>query len=103
MGNKILMAFVAADILFLISGAIQLGFSIIVQNTMNNVANDGETLARNLLYQRFPLQGTSENIRVVEWLRERPSKERRTDFNPQPASSTASSSSSPSSSPSQAS
>jgi hypothetical protein len=56
MVNKILAAFVVADVLFLISGAIELGFSIIVGNIMNESASDGETAARHLLYQRFPLQ-----------------------------------------------
>ena len=58
MVNKILAAYVVADILFLVSGAIELAFSIIVGNVMNEVAVDGETAARNLLYQRFPLRGT---------------------------------------------
>ena len=58
MVNKILAAYVVADILFLVSGAIELAFSIIVGNVMNEVAVDGETAARNLLYQRFPLTGT---------------------------------------------
>jgi hypothetical protein len=58
MANKILMAFVVADLLFLITGAMQLGFSLVVQNVMSEVPTEGQQAARNLLYQRFPLQGS---------------------------------------------
>ncbi|KAK3938415.1 hypothetical protein QBC46DRAFT_164397 [Diplogelasinospora grovesii] len=55
MGNKVLLAYVAVDILFVITGAIMLGFSLIVQNVQFETPTDGESAARNLLYQRFPL------------------------------------------------
>jgi hypothetical protein len=65
--NKILVAFVVADILFLISGAIELGFSIVVNNIMDELPDDGETIARNLLYQRFPLQGEFVDAPALYW------------------------------------
>ncbi len=57
MGNKVLLAYVVADVGFVISGAVMLAFSIIVQNNMFEVPTEGEQAARNLLYQRFPLTG----------------------------------------------
>lgn len=63
--NKILVAFVVADILFLLSGAIALGFSVIVGNIMDETPLDGETAARNLLYRRFPLQAGIINAIVI--------------------------------------
>jgi hypothetical protein len=59
MANKVLLAYVAADILFVLMGAIMLAFSLLVQNFMMEAPIDGEQAARNLLYQRFPLTGTS--------------------------------------------
>ena len=57
MGNKVLMAYVVADVLFVITGAVMLAFSIIVQNSMFSVPTDGNEAARNLIYQSFPLTG----------------------------------------------
>ncbi|KAI5867791.1 hypothetical protein GGS23DRAFT_593070 [Durotheca rogersii] len=54
MVNKVLMAFIAADGLFVSMGAIMLGFSIIVQQTCFDPPTDGEGAARDLLYQKFP-------------------------------------------------
>jgi hypothetical protein len=57
MANKVLLAFVAADILFILTGAIMLGFSIVVQNDIQQTPTEGTQAARNLLYSRFPLTG----------------------------------------------
>lgn len=57
MGNRILTAYVAIDGLFAVTGAIMLAFSVIVLQTCFNPPTDGEQAARDLLYQRFPLQG----------------------------------------------
>lgn len=56
MVNKILLTTVAADLLFLGAGAAQLAFSLIVRDMMNDPAEEGKQTARNLLYQRFPLE-----------------------------------------------
>lgn len=57
MANKVLGAYVAADLLFAITGAIIVGFCVIVQNQMFEVPTDGTTAVQNLLYQMFPLTG----------------------------------------------
>lgn len=57
MANKVLMAYVAADILFVAMGAVMLGFSIIVKNSMFDTPTTGGQAARNILYQQFPLTG----------------------------------------------
>ena len=57
MANKVLMAYVAADALFVAMGAIMLGFSIVVKNTMFDQPTTGGQAARNILYQQFPLTG----------------------------------------------
>ncbi len=62
MVNKVLLAYVAVDAVFVVMGAIMLGFSIIVQNEMKQPIVDGEQVARNLLYSRFPLEGTWQAI-----------------------------------------
>lgn len=57
MANKILLSYVCADILFVMMGAIELGFAIIVGKVRNDIPESGTEAARNLLYQRFPLEG----------------------------------------------
>ncbi len=57
MANKVLIAYVAADALFVVMGAIMLGFSVIVQNEIAQTPKDGTQAARHLLYSRFPLTG----------------------------------------------
>ncbi|KAH7037567.1 tetraspanin [Microdochium trichocladiopsis] len=54
MVNKILAAFVLADILFAAGGAIMLGFAVVVQQTCFNVPTEGVEAARHLLYREFP-------------------------------------------------
>ncbi|TDZ21210.1 hypothetical protein C8034_v003969 [Colletotrichum sidae] len=55
MANKVLMAFVAADVLFAITGALILGYSLINQNTMNEVPTEGVQAAIRLSTKQFPL------------------------------------------------
>ena len=59
MENKVLLAYIGLDGLFLVMGAIMMGFSVVVQNTMFDTPTAGSEAARNLLYQRFPLTGSS--------------------------------------------
>ncbi|KAI1755731.1 tetraspanin [Xylaria castorea] len=54
MVNKVLAAFVGIDVLFAATGALILGFSVIVKNTCFDPPNDGNMAARDLLYQQFP-------------------------------------------------
>lgn len=53
--NKILLATVAADILFLAAGTSLLAFALVVRNTKDDEPDEGKEAARNLIYQRFPL------------------------------------------------
>ncbi|TLD22178.1 hypothetical protein PspLS_07882 [Pyricularia sp. CBS 133598] len=55
MANKILVAYIFADFLFVLMGALILGFSIVVSNVRDEVPTEGNQAARNLLYQKFPL------------------------------------------------
>jgi len=55
--NKVQLAYVIADGLFLLMGVFMLAFSVIVQNIQFEVPTEGRQAARNLLYQRFPLTG----------------------------------------------
>lgn len=59
MVNKVLAAYVAADLFFVATGAVMVGFSVIVKNTMYDTTNDGYQVVRNLLFQQFPLTGMS--------------------------------------------
>ncbi|KAK4237842.1 hypothetical protein C8A03DRAFT_44346 [Achaetomium macrosporum] len=53
--NKVQLAYVVSDGLFLLMGIFILAFSIIVGNIKDEVPTDGQQAARNLLYQGFPL------------------------------------------------
>ncbi|CAK7206280.1 hypothetical protein SEUCBS139899_009067 [Sporothrix eucalyptigena] len=57
MANKVLVAYVLADILFVVMGAIMLAFSVIVKNILakNEVPANGTEAVINLLYSKFPL------------------------------------------------
>ncbi|KAK8089962.1 hypothetical protein PG997_004923 [Apiospora hydei] len=65
MVNKIMGAFMAADGLFAITGAIMMGFSVTVLNTCFDPPTEGEGAARDLLYRRFPLQAGIANAVMV--------------------------------------
>ncbi|KAI1261542.1 tetraspanin [Xylariaceae sp. FL1019] len=54
MVNKVHGAFIGIDVLFAATGALILGFSIIVKSTCFNPPNNGNDAARDLLYQQFP-------------------------------------------------
>lgn len=55
MPDKVFVATVIADLLFLASGAMELGFSIAAMNLQDKTPTDGQDATRHLLYQRFPL------------------------------------------------
>ncbi|TGJ81481.1 hypothetical protein E0Z10_g7287 [Xylaria hypoxylon] len=55
MVTKVLAAFIGVDILFALTGALIVGFSVIVRSTCFNPPTDGDEAARDLLYQQFPL------------------------------------------------
>ncbi|KAL0937708.1 tetraspanin [Colletotrichum truncatum] len=55
MANKVLLAYVAADMVFLITGAILIGYSLINQNAINEAPKEGVDAAIKLLTKQFPL------------------------------------------------
>jgi hypothetical protein len=57
MANLILAFYIFVDFLFLVSGAIIMGFSLIVQANKDEQPTEGRQAARNLIYQSFPFQG----------------------------------------------
>ncbi|UNI24187.1 hypothetical protein JDV02_009954 [Purpureocillium takamizusanense] len=65
MPNKVFLAALAADVLFLATGCIQLGFCLIVRGLMNDVPSDGTEAVRNLLYRRFPLTAGIVNAALI--------------------------------------
>ncbi|KAH8662251.1 hypothetical protein BX600DRAFT_315509 [Xylariales sp. PMI_506] len=65
MGNKVLLAYVAVDGVFAITGAVMIAFSIINLTNCFGEATDGEEAARNLLYQRFPLTAGIANGAMI--------------------------------------
>ncbi|CAM1502095.1 Fc.00g040790.m01.CDS01 [Cosmosporella sp. VM-42] len=65
MVNKIFLATVIADMLFLGSGILELVFSLVVRSQMNNVPSNGEEATRNLLHQRFPLTAGIVNAAFI--------------------------------------
>ncbi|KAF4964332.1 hypothetical protein FZEAL_10878 [Fusarium zealandicum] len=65
MANKVFLATVAADVLFLASGVLELVFSLVVRSQMNDAPPDGEHATRNLLYQRFPFTAGIVNAAFI--------------------------------------
>lgn len=66
MTNKVLAAYVAIDFIFVIAGAIMVGFCAIVKNIMFDAPTDGYQAVRNLLYRQFPLTaGIVNGIMVI--------------------------------------
>ncbi|PHH60178.1 hypothetical protein CDD82_2333 [Ophiocordyceps australis] len=55
MPNNVFLAALAADVVFLATGCVELGFSLIVRSQMFNEPTNGEMAVRNLIYQTFPL------------------------------------------------
>ena len=65
MVNKIFLTTVLADALFLGSGILVLGFSLVVRSQMDKVPSNGEEATRNLLHQRFPLTAGIVNAAFI--------------------------------------
>jgi len=57
MRDKVLLSYVLIDGVFVVTGAIMLGFCVVVQNFMFETPKTGDQAARDLLYQQFPLTG----------------------------------------------
>ncbi|GAB1312234.1 Tetraspanin [Madurella fahalii] len=65
MVSKVQLAYVVADGLILLMGIFIISFCVVVGNIRNEVPTDGEQAARNLLYQRFPLEAGIANSAFV--------------------------------------
>ncbi|PNP60092.1 hypothetical protein THARTR1_00116 [Trichoderma harzianum] len=55
MPDKVFVATLVANLLFLASGAMELGFSIAAMNIKDRAPTDGQDATRHLIYQQFPL------------------------------------------------
>ncbi|EXV00623.1 hypothetical protein X797_006340 [Metarhizium robertsii] len=55
MANKVFTTTLGISLLFLASGCLELGFSLVVRNMMDSKPESGQEAVRNLLYQMFPL------------------------------------------------
>lgn len=55
--NKVQLAYVIIDGLFLLMGIFIFAFSVVVNNIKDEVPTEGRQAARHLLYQEFPLTG----------------------------------------------
>ncbi|OLN97258.1 hypothetical protein CCHL11_07731 [Colletotrichum chlorophyti] len=55
MANKVLLAFVATDVVFLVTGAILLGYSLINQNLVKEAPTEGMQAVMRLVTGSFPL------------------------------------------------
>lgn len=55
MPNNVFTTTLGITFLFLVTGALQLGFSLIVQSQQDDRPQDGPEAVRNLLFQMFPL------------------------------------------------
>jgi len=65
MANKVTLAYMVTDFLFVLMGIFMLAFSIIVQNIQFEEPQNGRQAARNLLYQRFPLTAGIANAIMI--------------------------------------
>lgn len=65
MPDKVLLATLAINVLFLATGAIELGFCLVVQGLRDQDPSDGREAVRHLLYQRFPLTAGIANAACV--------------------------------------
>ncbi|KAJ6781003.1 hypothetical protein PWT90_09943 [Aphanocladium album] len=67
MPDKVLLTTLAINVLFLATGAIELGFCLVVKGLLDNdVASVGGTEAvRHLLYRRFPLDAGIANASII--------------------------------------
>lgn len=65
MPDKVFVATLLADALFLASGAMELGFSIAALNLKDKAPADGRDATRHILYQHFPLAAGIANAALV--------------------------------------
>ena len=59
MRDKVLLSYIIVDGLFVVTGAIMLAFCVIIRNMKFETPTQGDQAARDLVYQQFPLTGSS--------------------------------------------
>lgn len=65
MPDKVLLTTLAINVIFLATGAIQLGFCLIVQGLIGKATTDGREAVRHLLYAEFPLTAGIANASII--------------------------------------
>ncbi|EGX95021.1 tetraspanin [Cordyceps militaris CM01] len=65
MPDKVLLATLAINILFLATGALELGFCLVVQGLLGQEPVDGREAVRHLLYREFPLDAGIANASII--------------------------------------
>lgn len=65
MPDKVLLATLAINVLFLATGALQLGFCLVVRGLLDNDPVDGREAVRHLLYRQFPLDAGVANASLI--------------------------------------
>lgn len=65
MPNRVFFAALAANVVVLASGCVELGFSLIVRSQMFNKPRDGQEAVRHLIYQSFPLTAGIVNAALI--------------------------------------
>ena len=65
MPDKVLLSTLAINVLFLATGAIELGFCLVVQGLLDKDPVDGREAVRHLLYRQFPLDAGIANASII--------------------------------------
>ncbi|KAJ3477968.1 hypothetical protein NLG97_g8698 [Lecanicillium saksenae] len=65
MPDKVLLTTLAINVLFLATGAIELGFCLVVRGLLDNDPVDGREAVRHLLYRQFPLDAGIANASII--------------------------------------
>ncbi|OAR01429.1 hypothetical protein LLEC1_05397 [Akanthomyces lecanii] len=65
MPDKVLLSTLAINVLFLATGAIELGFCLVVQGLLDKDPVDGREAVRHLLYRHFPLDAGIANASII--------------------------------------
>ncbi|RDA82467.1 hypothetical protein CP532_3851 [Ophiocordyceps camponoti-leonardi (nom. inval.)] len=65
MPNKVFLTTLGADVIFLATGCLELGFCLVVRNLMFKDPKDGQEAVRNLIYQTFPLDAGIVNAAFI--------------------------------------
>ncbi|KAM3442876.1 hypothetical protein NHJ13734_002114 [Beauveria thailandica] len=65
MPDKVLLATLGINVLFLATGALELGFCLVVRGLLDKEPNDGRDAVRHLLHRQFPLDAGVANASII--------------------------------------